>query len=420
MIEMEEEGKITNRWGMVVAALVMQLCLGVLYSWSVFRGPLMKELGWTVKQAGYPFMASLFFFTLAMILAGRWQDKAGPKKVAIFGGLLLGAGALLAGVLYKTVPGLVFAYGILGGLGVGFAYVTPIATCIKWFPDMRGTITGLAVFGFGAGTLVFGPLISKLIASAGIANAFFAVGAIMIVGVCGAGSMFKVPPPGYKPAGWNPPAPASGAAASKADWTPGEMMGNAQFYILWSIYLIGAAAGLMIIGQAVPIGVEVAKLDKAVAAGGLGTMALFNGLGRLVHGSISDKIGRKNTVLLMFAEYLVAFLLLLPHSDSFAKWLFGICIVGFGFGGFLALLPSLTADYFGTKSLGTNYGYMFTAYGIAGIGGPFMIDAIRASAGAFTNAMYYISVACVAGIALVLLTRKPALKESPQPKLQTA
>jgi OFA family oxalate/formate antiporter-like MFS transporter len=404
---------------MVAAALVMQLCLGVLYSWSVFRGPLMKELGWTVKQAGYPFMASLFFFTLGMIFAGRWQDRVGPRKVAVFGGLLLGAGALLAGVLYKTVPGLVFAYGILGGLGVGFAYVTPIATCIKWFPDMRGTITGLAVFGFGAGTLIFGPLISKLIASSGIAPAFFTVGAIMLVGVCGAGSMFKVPPPGYKPAGWNPPAATTAAgAAAKADWAPNEMLGNPQFYFLWVIYLIGAAAGLMIIGQAVPIGVEVAHLDKAIAAGGLGTMALFNGLGRLVHGSISDKIGRKNTVMLMFGEYLIAFLLLLPNADTFTKWLVGICIVGFAFGGFLALLPSLTADYFGTKSLGTNYGYMFTAYGIAGIGGPFMIDAIRASAGAFTNAMYYISAACVAGIVLVLLTKKPALKGELKPSVQ--
>ena len=157
------EEKLTNRWLMVVAALVMQLCLGVLYAWSVFRAPMMKELGFTVKQTGYPFMASLFFFAVGMIFAGRWQDKAGPKKVAIFGGLLLGAGALLSGVLYKTIGGLVFAYGILGGLGVGFAYVTPIATCIKWFPDMRGTITGLAVFGCGGGTLVFARLLSTLV-----------------------------------------------------------------------------------------------------------------------------------------------------------------------------------------------------------------------------------------------------------------
>jgi MFS transporter, OFA family, oxalate/formate antiporter len=401
--------KLTNRWVMVVAALVMQLCLGVLYSWSVFRGPLIKQLSWTVKEAGYPYMASLFFFAVGMIFAGRWQDKAGPKKVAIFGGILLAAGCFLSGIIGNTVGGMVFAYGILGGLGVGFAYVTPIATCIKWFPDMRGTITGLAVFGFGAGTLVFGPLINKLIASMGLNSTFFVVGAIMLVCVCGAGAMFKVPPAGYKPAGWNPPAP-SGTTPTKLDWTPNEMIGNAQFYVLWLIYFFGAAAGLMIIGQAVPIGVEVAKLDRAVAAAGLGTMALLNGLGRLVHGSISDKIGRKNTVILMFCEYLIAFLILLPNSDTFTKWLVGICIVGFAYGGYLAIMPSLTADYFGTKSLGHNYGYLFTAWGVAGVGGPFMIDAIKAATGAVTMAMYYISVACVAGIVLVFISKKPEFK----------
>jgi len=403
------EEKLTNRWLMVAAALVLQLCLGVLYAWSVFRAPLMKEFGWTVKEAGYPYMASLFFFAVGMIFAGRWQDKAGPRKVAIFGGLLLGAGAILAGAVGTTIGGMVFAYGILGGLGVGFAYVTPIATCIKWFPDMRGTITGLAVFGFGAGTLVFGPLINKLIGSIGIASTFYTLGVIFIVAVCGAGSMFKVPPAGYKPAGWNPPA-ASAATVTKVDWTPNEMVGNGQFWLLWIIYFFGAAAGLMIIGQAVPIGLEVAKLDKAVAAGGLGIMALLNGLGRLAHGSISDKLGRLKTVILMFAEYIIAFVLILPNSDTFLKWLVGICIVGFAYGGYLALMPSITADYFGTKSLGTNYGYLFTAWGCAGLGGPYMIDYIKSTTGAFTNAMYAITVVCVLGIVLTFVSKKPVFK----------
>ncbi len=403
------EEKLTNRWLMVAAALVLQLCLGVLYAWSVFVAPLKAQFGFSVKEASYPYMASLFFFAVGMIFAGRWQDKAGPRKVAIFGGLLLGAGAILSGVLHQTVGGLIFAYGILGGLGVGFAYVTPIATCIKWFPDMRGTITGLAVFGFGAGTLVFGPLINKLIASSGLATTFYILGVVFIVCVCGAGSMFKVPPAGYKPAGWNPPA-AAAATVTKTDWTPNEMVGNSQFWLLWIIYFFGAAAGLMIIGQAVPIGLEVAKLDPKVAAGGLGIMALLNGLGRLAHGSISDKLGRTKTVILMFVEYIIAFVLILPNSDTFLKWLVGICIVGFAYGGYLALMPSITADYFGTKSLGTNYGYLFTAWGCAGLGGPFMIAAIKAQTGAFTNAMYAITVACVLGIVLTFVSRKPVFK----------
>ena len=401
------EEKVTNRWIMVIAALVMQICLGVLYAYSVFRGPLTKELGYTVKETGYPLMASFFFFAVGMIVAGRLQDKLGPSKVGIAGGVLLALGAAVAGMMYKSLGGLIFGYGVLGGLGVGFAYVTPIATCIKWFPDKRGTITGLAVFGFGAGTLVFGPLLSKLIASSGIAATFYTVAVIMLVFVCGAAAIFKVPPAGYKPAGWNPPAPAPGAQVIKTNYTPNEIIKTGSFWVLWFTYFIGAAAGLMMIGQAVPIGVEVAKLDKAVAATGLGTMALLNGLGRLFWGSVSDKLGRTKTVIACFVMYILAFVFLLPNSNTFMLWLVGVCAVGFAYGGYLALMPSLTADYFGTKSLGANYGYLFTAWGIAGVGGPFMIDFIKTTTGAFTNAMYITAGACVVGILLAAIAKPP-------------
>lgn len=401
------EEKVPNRWTMVVAALVMQICLGVLYAYSVVRGPLMKEVGYTVKQAGYPLMASFFFFAVGMIIAGRWQDKAGPRTVGLVGGVLLALGCAVAGVMYKDLGGLIFGYGVLGGLGVGFAYVTPIATCIKWFPDKRGTITGLAVFGFGAGTLVFGPLLSQLIKSSGIATTFYTVAAIMLIFVCGAAAMFKVPPAGYKPAGWNPPAPAPGAQIVKTNYSPNEIIQTGSFWTLWFLYFIGAAAGLMIIGQAVPIGVEVAKLDAKTAAAGLGTMALLNGIGRLFWGSVSDKLGRKNTVVACFVMYILAFVFVLPNSNTFMLWLVGVCAVGFAYGGYLALMPSITADYFGTKSLGANYGYLFTAWGIAGVGGPFMIDFIKTSTGAFTNAMYITAGACVVGIILTLMAKPP-------------
>jgi len=401
------EEKVTNRWIMVIAALVMQICLGVLYAYSVFRGPMTKELGYTVKQTGYPLMASFFFFAVGMIVAGRWQDKAGPRTVGLFGGVLLAIGCAVAGAMYKDLTMLVVGYGVIGGLGVGFAYVTPIATCIKWFPDKRGTITGLAVFGFGAGTLVFGPLLSKLIASSGIAATFYTVAVIMLVFVCGAAAIFKVPPAGYKPAGWNPPAPAPGAQVIKTNYTPNEIIKTGSFWVLWFTYFIGAAAGLMMIGQAVPIGVEVAKLDKAVAATGLGTMALLNGLGRLFWGSVSDKLGRTKTVIACFIVYILAFVFLLPNSNTFMLWLVGICAVGFAYGGYLALMPSLTADYFGTKSLGANYGYLFTAWGVAGVGGPFMIDYIKTATGAFTNAMYITAGACVVGIILAAIAKPP-------------
>jgi OFA family oxalate/formate antiporter-like MFS transporter len=392
---------------MVVAALVMQICLGILYAYSVVRGPLTKELGYTVKQTGYPLMASFFFFAVGMIIAGRWQDKAGPRTVGLFGGVLLAIGAAAAGMLYKDLWGLIIGYGVLGGLGVGFAYVTPIATCIKWFPDKRGTITGLAVFGFGAGTLVFGPLLSKLITAYGIATTFYIVAVIMLIFVCGAALIFQVPPAGYKPAGWNPPAPVAGAQVVKTNYLPNEIIQTGSFWTLWFIYFIGAAAGLMIIGQAVPIGVEVAGLTKTVAAGGLGIMSLLNGLGRLFWGSVSDKLGRKNTIIACFVLYILAFVFVLPNSNTFMLWLVGVCAVGFAYGGYLALMPSLTADYFGTKSLGANYGYLFTAWGIAGVGGPFMIDFIKTTTGAFTNAMYITAGLCVVGIILAFIAKPP-------------
>jgi OFA family oxalate/formate antiporter-like MFS transporter len=401
------EEKLPNRWTMVVAALVMQICLGILYAYSVVRGPLTKELGYTVKQTGYPLMASFFFFAVGMIIAGRWQDKAGPRTVGLFGGVLLAIGAAVAGMMYKDLAGLIIGYGVLGGLGVGFAYVTPIATCIKWFPDKRGTITGLAVFGFGAGTLVFGPLLTKLIISYGIATTFYIVAVIMLVFVCGAAAMFKVPPAGYKPPGWNPPAPAPGAQVVKTNYLPNEIIQTGSFWTLWFVYFIGAAAGLMIIGQAVPIGVEVAKLSKTVAAAGLGIMSLLNGLGRLFWGSVSDKLGRTRTVIACFVLYILAFVFVLPNSNTYMLWLVGVCAVGFAYGGYLALMPSLTADYFGTKSLGANYGYLFTAWGLAGVGGPFMIDWIKTATGAFTNAMYITAGACVVGIILAAIAGPP-------------
>jgi len=401
------EEKVTNRWIMVYAALVMQLCLGILYSYSVLRGPLMKEVGYTVKEAGYPFIASLFFFAVGMIAAGRWQDKAGPRTVGIFGGVLLAIGAAVAGVMYKSLGGLIFGYGILGGLGVGFAYVTPIATCIKWFPDKRGTITGLAVFGFGAGTLIFAPLLGKLVASSGIATTLYIVAAIMLICVCGSAAIFKAPPAGYKPAGWNPPQPAAGAQVVKANYTPEEIIKTGSFWVLWLIYFLGAAGGLMIIGQAVPIGVEVAHLDKAVAAGGLGIMSLFNGLGRLVFGSISDKLGRAKTVMIMFVIYIICFVFVVPNGTNFIVYVVGLSAIGFAYGGWLALMPSMTADYFGTKSLGANYAYLFTAWGVAGIGGPYMIDAIKTATGGFTYAMYVTAVTSVIGIFLCAIIKPP-------------
>jgi OFA family oxalate/formate antiporter-like MFS transporter len=372
----------------------------------------MKAYGWTIQQATLPFTLSVVFFAVGMVFAGRWQDKAGPRIVAITGGIILGVGFLLASQMGNTLGGIYIAYGVLGGLGVGFAYVTPIAVCVKWFPDMRGFITGLAVLGFGAGSMIGAPVGTRLIGQVGPLTTFAIFGVIFGILTSLAGAMLRNPPAGYKPAGWSPPAPAAGAKVKKDDYAPSEMAGTVQFYLLWFIYLFGAGVGLMAISQAVPMGVELAKLTPGVAAGALGIMAIFNGLGRPSFGAISDKIGRSNATMLAFVVYIVALLGVLRGADTFGMYTIGISMVGFAYGGYLALMPSYTADYFGTKNLGLNYGLVFSAWGAAGVLGPIIGAQVRAQTGSFVGAFWILAALCVAGILLALITKAPAPKEA--------
>ena len=413
----------SGRWRFVAAALVMQLCLGVLYSWAVFRGPLEELHGWSKSTSIAPYRYSLLFFTFAMVVAGFWQDRKGPRLVGSVGGLLLGAGCLLAAWIGDTPTGLILAYGVLGGAGVGFAYVTPIATCIKWFPDKRGMIVGLAVMGFGAGSLIFAPLLEALIGTDAsryqetIPRTFLVMAAIFLVCVIGSAQFYRVPPAGWRPAGWSPPQTAG--AAGTQEFTPREMLGTWQFYVLWLIYFLGTSVGLTAIGQASPIIREMGA-EAAVLTGGaaLGVMSFFNGIGRLSWGSLSDKLGRNRTAVAMFAVYAVACLALLRTASGFWPLLVGLCMVGFSFGGYFALLPSFTADYFGSRHVGANYGIMFTAYGLCGFIVPQYFAAImdkaravRNLAGGYNQVYFTLALIAVAGAMLALLIKAPRVKE---------
>ena len=422
------ESESGNRWRFVAAAVVMQLCLGVLYSWAVFRGPLEELHGWSKSLSIAPYRYSLLFFTIAMVVAGFWQDTKGPRLVGSVGGFLLGAGCLLASQIGDTPEGLIFSYGVLGGLGVGFAYVTPIATCIKWFPDKRGMIVGLAVMGFGAGSLIFAPLLERLIGADAalyaetIPRTFMVMAAIFFVFVIGAAQFYRVPPAGWQPPGWTPPAAAG--AAGMQDFTPIKMLWTWQFYMLWLIYFLGTSVGLTAIGQASPIiremGREMSAEGAALTGGAaLGVMSFFNGIGRLSWGSLSDKLGRNYTAVAMYVVYTIACLALLRTASGFWPLLMGLCMVGFSFGGYLALLPSFTADYFGSKNVGANYGIMFSAYGLCGFIVPeyfagIMDEARKAGdlAGGYNQVYFTLAIFAVAGAVLALLVKRPRAKEA--------
>ena len=359
----------TNRLQYAAAAVFMQVLLGIIYAWSIFRAPLAQLHGWSNAQTIAPYRYSLLAFAAGMIVAGFWQDRQGPRIVASAGGFLLGTGCLLAAFIGDTVSGLVLAYGIVAGVGVGFAYVTPIAMCIKWFPDKRGMIVGLAVMGFGIGPLLFGPLLETLLGNdpsrlgETIPRTFLILAAIFYTGVIGSAQLYRVPPAGWKPAGWTPAAARTGAM----EMPPGQMATTWQFYALWIVYFLGTSVGLTAIGEATPLLKEMAKTNTMMTAGtALGIMSVFNGLGRLGWGSVSDRVGRKSAMLGMCAVSTLACVGFLRAPAGFLPLLTGLCLAAFAYGGYLALMPSLTADYFGPKNVGANYGLVFSAWGICG------------------------------------------------------
>jgi OFA family oxalate/formate antiporter-like MFS transporter len=397
----------------------MQLCLGALYSWSVVRGPLEAVYGWDKAQSIAPYRYSVAFFAIAMIIAGFWQDKKGPRLVGSVGGVLLGTGCLLASFIGTTPGGMIFAYGVIGGLGVGFAYVTPIATCVKWFPDKRGMIVGLAVLGFGAGSMIFAPLIEKLLGdnpdawASTIPRTFLILGITFYICVIGAAQVYRVPPAGWTPPGWTPPAVAG--APTREDYPPADMIKTWQFYCLWVMYFLGTAVGITAIGQAKPILVELSKTAGAISGGtAVGLLAFFNGVGRLVWGTTSDKIGRNMTTAAMYAVYAISCLFFIRNATNFWQVLIGLCIVGFSYGGYLALMPSFTADYFGAKNVGANYGVMFTAWGICGFTVPKYFAGIMKTAKAndaiaagYNQVYFTLAMMSIVGIVLAFIVKRP-------------
>jgi OFA family oxalate/formate antiporter-like MFS transporter len=407
-----------NRVRYAAAAVFMQILLGVIYSWSIFRGPLALLHGWSKSQTIAPYRYSLLSFAVGMIIAGFWQDRKGPRLVASFGGFLLGTGCLLAAWMGSTLDGLIFAYGIVAGFGVGFAYVTPIATCIKWFPDKRGMIVGLAVMGFGVGPLLFGPLLEALMGkdpvqlAETIPRTFLILAGIFYVGVIGAAQFYRVPPPGWKPEGWTPPA----GRMSVVELPPSKMLATWQFYVLWILYFLGTSVGLTAIGEATPLLQEMAKTSAIISAGAaLGVMSIFNGLGRLGWGTVSDHFGRKVAVLGMCAVSIVACVGFLREPGGFIQLLSGLCLVAVSYGGYLALMPSFTADYFGPKNVGANYGILFSAWGICGFVVPGYFAGImdRAKAannltGGYNEVYLTLAALALAGAVAAVFLRPPA------------
>ncbi len=396
--------RLPNRWVLVVAAVVMQLSLGSVYAWSVFVTPLRDAHKWSATEVTLTFTIAIAVLGIGAAIGGFWMDRVGPRFVATVAGVCYGLGVFLAGFSGGNLPILYLSYGVLGGLGMGLGYIVPVATLVKWFPDKRGVVTGLAVAGFGAGAVITSPVATGLITSSGVSTTFMVLGIVYLILVVAAAQFFSNPPAGYAPAGWTPSARVTAQRATK-DFTPREALTRGQWYVLWAILALNVTAGIAIISQAKPLAQSVGA-SAVIATGFVSVIAIFNGLGRFAWAWLSDAIGRRQVFITMFALQAVLFLILgqLPAFALFAPL---ACIVALCYGGGFGTMPAFTADYFGPKRAGAIYGTMLTAWSAGGVLGPILIAQVLDRTHSYRVAFTIIAVIMLASIALPLFVHPP-------------
>lgn len=392
-----------NRWRVVVGGVSMNLALGSLYAWSVFVLPLEQEFGWTRAQTSWVFTIAIVTFAITFIFAGRMQDERGPRSCACLGAVLVSLGFFLA----SLTASLVYLYLIFAvvGAGNGFGYATPMPVASKWFPDKRGLVVGLMVGGYGAGSAIIGPVASSLIQSMGWRPTFRLLGgAFFVMGMIGTWLLIN-PPAGYRPRGWTPPA----TAAARRDVSTAEMLRTVQFYELWLAYCLGATAGLMTISQLVPFA-RSAGLGPAAATFAITVGAFGNAGGRILSGWLSDMMGRLTTLRVMVLASAVAMPALFIWRQEVLPFYILVAAVYWCYGTQLSVFASATADLYGTRHLGLNYGVLFTAWGVAGILGPMIAARVYDASGEYRYAFYAASgLAVVAFISLTLAKSAAAM-----------
>jgi MFS transporter, OFA family, oxalate/formate antiporter len=429
--------KITNRWIVVIGAVLIQLALGTIYSWGVltpYFTSYLRQFNDTLvySDTQYIFAVGLFAFAVTMIFSGKLQQKYGPMIIGLVGAVLMSLGVILT-LFMRSFIGVFFTYGILFGVGIGFAYVTPIACAAKWFPDKKGLINGIAVAGFGAGAFIFNLIIkafinpNKVQADLVVADksyftdafvlgrvpyVFLLLGLIYLVMTVGGSLLLQNPPEGWLPEGYTPPVVKSeDGTVISTDFTREESIKTPQFWMLWAMFILTAAAGLFTIGNYKVFGEQPENLASLADKDGFLTLmgsiaALFNGLGRIAWGYLADKIGYKKTMYTMFGSQAVLMIILPFVGGSAALFFIVVNLIYFCFGGNFSLYPTATADTFGVKNLGPNYGIVFTAYGIAGISGALLASVLRLNIG-FLGVFIIMGVFSLGAIAIAYFVKPP-------------
>jgi MFS transporter, OFA family, oxalate/formate antiporter len=395
-----------SRWWIAFAGVLLQIALGAVYAWSVFRVPLAKQFGWTISQVTLTFTIAIMVLGFASFFGGLWLKRVGPRVVAMTGGVLYGVGVFLASFSNHGLWWLYLTYGVIGGIGLGFAYIVPVSVLLKWFPDKRGLMTGIAVGGFGAGALVTAPIATRLIQSVGVLQTFAYLGVVFLIVSVASGWFMQNPPEGWQPEGWAP-TPKELSHKTAKDFTLGEALKTWQWWALWLLLFLNTSAGISVISQEAPMFQEFAKVTAIVAAGMVGVVSIGNALGRVFWAWVSDALSRKITFAVMFGVQIFLFWLL-PDLHSVAS----VTVVGFiilmCYGGGFGTMPAFAADYFGPTNVGSIYGLMLTAWGFASAFGPLLIAHMRQVSGTYSGGLHVIAVVMAVSALLPLLVRPPA------------
>ncbi len=396
---------ISKRWGIAVAAVIMQVALGAVYAWSVFRKPLTSHFGWSIGQVTLTFTIAIFVIGFAAFFGGLWNTRSGPRVVAMTGGLLYGGGVALASQSFHGLWWLYLTYGLIGGIGLGFGYIIPISVLVKWFPDKRGLMTGIAVGGFGAGALITAPVATHLIQSVGVLTTFLYLGlAYLVICVC-SGYFMQNPPEGYKPEGWEP-SQVLQKTESARNFTLTEALRTWQWWALWLLLFLNTCAGISVISQEAPMFQELAGITAIVAAGMVGIVSIGNAVGRVLWASVSDHVPRRFVFLIMFLLQAVLFWLLPSlHTVTLITTVAFIILLCYG-GGF-GTMPAFAADYFGPKFVGPIYGLMLTAWGFASAFGPLLIAYTLKATGHYASGLHILAILLLFSAILPFFVRPP-------------
>ncbi|WP_031546994.1 L-lactate MFS transporter [Salinicoccus luteus] len=412
-----------NRWLIALAGVGIHISIGSVYAWSVFTSPLQTELGWSLSNVSFTFSLAILFLGLSAAFMGHFVEAKGPRISGLVSTGFFASGLAIAGfaVQIESLWLLYLGYGVLGGIGLGIGYITPVSTLVKWFPDRRGMATGLAIMGFGFAAMLASPAMEFMIESFSIAVTFYVLAVVYFVIMLLSSLYLEKPPEGYQPEGVDLEEEKT-AKQDAVQLTANEAIKTRRFYFLWLMLFINVTCGIAILAVASPMAQEIAGLSAGAAALMVGLMGVFNGGGRLAWATVSDYLGRPN-VYTMFFVIQIALFLILPSVTQALIFQSMLFIIISCYGGGFASIPAYIGDIFGTKQLGAIHGYILTAWAAAGLVGPYISSTVYEATQSYTLTLYIFAGMFVVALLISLLIRvdikkiKKTAKNEGEPKL---